>query len=416
MKVELLYEKNVVVLPSSVMPKIDQATKRDLKILFVLASSPEKRESIERYSAELAAAAGCSEQELYMSIAFWRGTGVLETDDREAVETKTDKKPPEKKKKVDLSDELPKYTTAELNVILSAQEEAALLVDESQRAFGKIFNPHEIGILLGLRDYFGFNSDYILILLDHCNRMGKKSLHYVKKRAFSLYDAPEKKKKVDLSDELPKYTTAELNVILSAQEEAALLVDESQRAFGKIFNPHEIGILLGLRDYFGFNSDYILILLDHCNRMGKKSLHYVKKRAFSLYDEGITDPEVLHEHLLRLEASATVEGEIRRMFGIRDRQLTDKEKKFIAKWTGEFAYPVEVIKKAYETTVDAIGKPSFAYADAIIERWYAAGLRDLAAIEAADSEKLPIEGSFDTNDFFESALRRSFGETNKSEV
>ena len=320
MKVELLYEKNVVVLPSSVMPKIDQATKRDLKILFVLASSPEKRESIERYSAELAAAAGCSEQELYMSIAFWRGTGVLETDDREAVETKTDKKP------------------------------------------------------------------------------------------------PEKKKKVDLSDELPKYTTAELNVILSAQEEAALLVDESQRAFGKIFNPHEIGILLGLRDYFGFNSDYILILLDHCNRMGKKSLHYVKKRAFSLYDEGITDPEVLHEHLLRLEASATVEGEIRRMFGIRDRQLTDKEKKFIAKWTGEFAYPVEVIKKAYETTVDAIGKPSFAYANAIIERWYAAGLRDLAAIEAADSEKLPIEGSFDTNDFFESALRRSFGETNKSEV
>ena len=323
MKVELLYGKNVVVLPSSVMPKIDQATKRDLKILFVLASSPEKRENIERYAEELAAAAGCSESELYVSIAFWRGTGVIETDDREAVETvptKTEKK------------------------------------------------------------------------------------------------STEKKKKVDLSDELPKYTTSELNVILSAQEEAALLVDESQRAFGKIFNPHEIGIILGLRDYFGFNSDYILILLDHCNRMGKKSLHYVKKRAFSLYDEGITDPEVLHDHLLRLEAAATVEGEIRHIFGVRDRQLTDKEKKFIAKWTGEFAYPIEVIKKAYEMTVDAIQKPSFAYADAIIERWYAAGLRDLAAIEAADAEKLPVEGSFDTNDFFESALRRSFGETNKSEV
>ncbi len=324
MKAELIYGKSAVVLPASVASRLDKATKRDLKILFALAASPERRENVERSAATIATEVGCTESDVMMSVAFWRGAGIIEIDDRETTEI-VEQARPEKQK-------------------------------------------------------------------------------------------TERKKKSNLSDELPHYTTAELNTILSAQEEASLLIDESQRAFGKIFNPHEIGILLGLRDYFGFDSEYILILLDHCVRNGKRSLQYVKKRAFSLYDEGITDPVVLHEHLLKLEAAATTEGEIRKLFGIIDREPTTREKKFISKWVGEYAYSVEVIKKAYEMTVDAIQKPAPAYTDAIIERWYAAGLRDIAAIEVAESEKLPVEGSFDTNDFFESALRRSFGETNKSEV
>ena len=93
---------------------------------------------------------------------------------------------------------------------------------------------------------------------------------------------------------------------------------------------------------------------------------------------------------------------------MKTRELTTKEKKFITTWVGEFGYGIDVIKKAYEMTVDAIHEPSPAYANAIIERWHKEGLADLAAIEAAQSDKLPSEGSFDTDDFFEAALKRSF--------
>ncbi len=232
--------------------------------------------------------------------------------------------------------------------------------------------------------------------------------------------APEPKKKdrqtakgeaVALADELPQYSTVELNRLLADNKDSSMLVDECQRIMGKIFNPHDIAVLVGMRDYLGLDNDYIMTLLTHCVAHGKKSLQYVKKRAFSLCDEGITDPAVLHEHLSRLDAAASLEGEIRKLFGMRDRELTTKEKKFISKWVGDYGYPIEVIKKAYEMTVDAIQQPAPAYTNAIIERWYAAGLRDLDAIEASESEKLPAEGSFDTNDFFESALRRSFGES-----
>ncbi len=220
-----------------------------------------------------------------------------------------------------------------------------------------------------------------------------------------------KKAEADLSDELPRYTTLELNRLLAENQDSSMLVDECQRIAGKIFNPHEISVLVGLRDYLCLDNDYIMILLANCVEHGKKSLQYLKKRAFSLCDEGINDPVTLHEHLIRLDAASSLEGEIRKLFGMRDRELTTKEKKFISKWVIEYAYSIDVIKKAYEMTVDAIGQSSPAYTNAIIERWYAAGLKDIDAIEASESEKLPVEGSFDTNDFFESALRRSFGES-----
>ncbi len=321
MKIDLLYGKSAVVLPGSVVGKLDRATKRDLKILFVLAEHREKSES------ELAATVGCTESELMASIAFWRGAGVLEMTDDESVET--------------------------------VEDPVAETVTEPRRKT----------------------------------------------------ERSSKKAEAALADELPQYTTLELNKLLAENKDSSMLIDECQRIAGKIFNPHEISMLVGLRDYLCLDNDYIMILLAHCVDHGKKSLQYLKKRAFSLCDEGITDPVTLHEHLTRLDEAASLEGEIRKLFGMRDRELTTKEKKFISKWVLEYGYPLEVIKKAYEMTVDAIQQPVPAYTNAIIERWYAAGLKTLDAIEASESEKLPVEGSFDTNDFFESALRRSFGES-----
>ncbi len=316
MKIDLLYGKSAVVLPGAVIGKLDRATKRDIKILFILAEHSERSES------ELAALADCTESELLASVAFWRGAGIVCPVDDEPIE---DVKPSD--------DPLP---------------------EPAQKA---------------------------------------------------------KSGEAELADELPQYSTVELNKLLADHQDSSMLIDECQRIMGKIFNPHDIAVLVGMRDYLCLDNDYIMILLAHCVAHGKKSLQYVKKRAFSLCDEGITDPVTLHDHLTRLDEAATLEGEIRKLFGMRDRELTTKEKKFISKWMGDYGYTIEVIKKAYEMTVDAIQQPSPAYTNAIIERWFAAGLKDLDAIEASESEKLPTEGSFNTNDFFESALRRSFGES-----
>ncbi len=82
-----------------------------------------------------------------------------------------------------------------------------------------------------------------------------------------------------------------------------------------------------------------------------------------------------------------------------------------------FGYGIDVVKLAYELTVSATNEPSVPYANAILERWNADGLRTTEEIQAAlDAERekkagagrVDSVGSFDTDDFFEAALKRSF--------
>ncbi len=216
---------------------------------------------------------------------------------------------------------------------------------------------------------------------------------------------------------LPRYSTEELVTLLEKRRELASLVDECTRIFGKVFSTHETSILLGIVDYLCVDSGYLLLLMAHCVKMGKKSVRYLEKLAFSLYDDGVTSLPELQECLKKREALNEIEGNIRTLFGISGRALTTKERRLIDAWLFTLHYDMEIITRAYEITVDAIGKASIPYTNSILERWAAAGLRTMAEIDAAEQERAqapasnPTPGnSFDTDTFFDAALKRSFGE------
>lgn len=220
-------------------------------------------------------------------------------------------------------------------------------------------------------------------------------------------------KKLRGADELPRYTSEELSNILETRQETAALIDECQRIMGKVFNVKEINVLMGLVDYLELDFEYIMMLLTYCVSLGKKTLHYAEKLAFALYDAGITTGEMLAEELRRRETAADAEGKIRSLFGVGERAFTTKEKKIISAWINDMGYSIEIIEKAYEVTADATGKGSFPYANSILERWFASGLRTVAEIEesykSGNGASKPQEGSFDTDSFFEAAVRRSLG-------
>jgi DnaD/phage-associated family protein len=96
------------------------------------------------------------------------------------------------------------------------------------------------------------------------------------------------------------------------------------------------------------------------------------------------------------------------------RALTTKEKRFIDSWIVSFGYTFEIIKLAYEITIDKINEPSLNYANAILESWNVSGLKTEEAVRAqmaaeAEAKGEPAAGkSFDSTDFFEAALRRSY--------
>lgn len=212
---------------------------------------------------------------------------------------------------------------------------------------------------------------------------------------------------------LPTYTSEELADIAGGDGNFAALVGACQQTFGKIFNTAEVSIIAGLTDYLGLEGDYILLLLSHCVRMEKKSLRYAEKTALSLYDEGVTSAAALEERLQRIETMATATGKIRAMFGMSSRAFTTKEKAMIEKWVCVMKYDTDILKLAYDSTVDAIGKPSLSYANTILERWYAEGYKTAEEIVRATDEyrrKKMGGSSFDADDFFNAALKNTYGE------
>ena len=96
----------------------------------------------------------------------------------------------------------------------------------------------------------------------------------------------------------------------------------------------------------------------------------------------------------------------------------------LASWLS-FGYDINIVRMAYEITVNATGEASVAYANAILEKWNANGWKTESEIEAgmtAEREKREgtvnkkeLGNSFDTDDFFEAALQRGFRERSRSE-
>ncbi len=234
-----------------------------------------------------------------------------------------------------------------------------------------------------------------------------------KKPVAQQTQAPEKKQLLQRADEMPVYTTDEIAKMLETRATMRLLIDEAQREIGKMFNSNDINIIVGMKDYLGLSEEAILLILAHCKRIGKKTMRAAEQYAFSLVNRGISEAEQVNEAIRVSEAMHSFEGEVRALFGMKSRALTSRESKMLEKWVS-FGYGIDVVKLAYEMTVSATNEASVPYANAILERWNADGLQTLAQIQAsieADKEKKeskPMTGSFDTDDFFEAALKKGF--------
>ena len=213
-------------------------------------------------------------------------------------------------------------------------------------------------------------------------------------------------------DEFPSYTTEELTALMEKRKITSDFIGEASRVYGKMFNQHEVEMIVRMIDYIGFDGECVLMLLSFFAKE-KKTLRYIEKTALALYDEGISTAAELQQKLCAMERIRTDEGQIRAMFGMTGRSLTTKEKKYISTWLGKMNFDVEMIRLAYEKTVDATHSPSCAYANGILERWFADGIDTPQKVADADEKRSAAkaaeqESGFDADVFFEAALKRSY--------
>lgn len=215
------------------------------------------------------------------------------------------------------------------------------------------------------------------------------------------------------SGEVAKYSSADIANVLELRRELPGLIDECQKALGKVFSSHEVAVIVSMMDYLGIDAEFVIVILNYCRKIDRISIRYAEKIAYTMFDRGIFTATELEQRLAADERAASIERKVRTVFGLKDRSLTTKEVVFIGNWASAMNYDISVIKKAYEITIGAINEPSIPYTNAILEKWHSMGLRTLEDVERAMSERqkdsngVSFGNSFDTEEFFNAALRRS---------
>ena len=210
------------------------------------------------------------------------------------------------------------------------------------------------------------------------------------------------------------------------------LITAAEQQRGRLFNRSDLAILVGLSEELGLDGPYILTLLAYCDAQGDgspKPMRYVERVALRLCEHEITSCSALEEYIRNEEALHSVEGVLRRMFGIGTRKLTEREESAFKRWTQEYGYGEEIIGAAYDVTVNATSRASVAYTAKILAHWYEEGVKtpeDAEALLAREKQERkqptkkrkasePSSKSFNVDDFFSRALDRSFKSETKND-
>lgn len=221
-------------------------------------------------------------------------------------------------------------------------------------------------------------------------------------------DAP--KKKMSNASLIQSYDGELIAEALETNKDFKFISEVAASCLGKAnLNRNDLNSLYNLYDYVGLDANFICGVIHYCASREKTSMQYIMKTALSLTDSGITSYEQLEEYLKKKEESRTEISKFKSLCGFGNRALSAKEEKFVTRWFEELCYSFEIVKVAYEITVDKTHEVNFNYMGKILENWYAAGYRTLDDIKGGATKKAvpKTDDSFNVDDFVAAALKKS---------
>ncbi len=274
----------------------------------------------------------------------------------------------------------------------------------------------ELVVIIGLfscTDYHDAFEKYIDIFSEKIgigiDRVRRAIAFWAEKGVISVDGELDDVQIISASSSVPTYTGAQIARFVERNEDVRSLFLACQVILGKDFNTADHNNIIYLKDYYRFSSEYIMLLLAFCKEIGKTSWSYVRKLAQSLYDEEIDTYTELEKHFANRRNKQSLEYKIRELFGFGKRELSKNERDKVEKWIS-FELDIDFIRAAYDITVDKTGKASLAYCAKVIENWLSCGIKNAEDAQAFESKRTSRTSgsSFDTDDFFEAALRRSY--------
>ena len=193
------------------------------------------------------------------------------------------------------------------------------------------------------------------------------------------------------SGELPAYTVADVERAARTTEGFSALLNETAHRLGHVLSTNDMLVLFGLYDYLGMPPEVILLVINWCaqvteRRLGpgrKPTLRQIEKEAYIWQDKGILTLELAEKHVQEMLERQREGAEIRRVLGIRNRDLSPGEEKYIHSWL-EMGFREDAIGEAYDRTILKKKELVWPYINRILENWHKKGRHTLQEILEGD--------------------------------
>lgn len=197
---------------------------------------------------------------------------------------------------------------------------------------------------------------------------------------------PEKKQKeaFDLKPSKPSYEM----ICKRLAEDAGVreLFSEAQMKLGRTIGTADQASLLLLYDYYGLPAEVILAICEYA-RIHKKerNMGYIYTVGVDWSRREIDTLEAADAELKLLESINTAWRSFAAAVKLPNPYPTAAQQKYLAKWTADWKFSMDMLVLAYEETLKNAGKASFPYMDKILAAWRSAGID--TPEKAAEREK-----------------------------
>ena len=181
--------------------------------------------------------------------------------------------------------------------------------------------------------------------------------------------------------EMRSYSRDELKAFKDAPETGQLLFI-AEAYLGKQLNMSDIETLYFISSELGFSCELVDFLLQYCIDKGKKSFSYIRTVAIDWAEHNITTSRQAKSYIRNSYDKSVYT--VLKLLG-RMGSPTAKEAQIVGKWTGDFAFSMEIIEEACNRTVVATDSHRLEYCDKVLSSWYSEGVHELKDVAARDS-------------------------------
>ncbi|MGN1059471.1 MAG: DnaD domain protein [Clostridia bacterium] len=211
----------------------------------------------------------------------------------------------------------------------------------------------------------------------------------------------------------PSYKASEISRRLRENPRMSQMYNMVGQILGKTLSSADTELLYSFYDYYSLPVEVILVLIEYYASKGKRSMKYMEKEAGKWASAGIDTVEKAKAYIEKREEFLSYASRVRTLLGIQERRLSTRELAFINKWQNELNMPLDMVKTAFELTVNQTGKLSFAYMNKIMESWAQNNIRK--AEDVQKKEKPAAKESKTARYDFDALQRRAFEAVNRTE-